>query len=122
ASPRSPEMMRWTATGRIAGTPLYLPPEALAGAEPAPGNDLWGLHLALWEVLAGRHPCSGMGMGAALRRIAAGDLPDVRSVRPNCPASIAEALRRGLHPDPRRRPPSAQAARDALTAAAVALA
>jgi len=106
--------LRMTLTGHVVGTPLYLPPEAFAGAEPSPLNDLWGLHLVLWEALAGSHPCAGLALAPALRRIAAGEVPDIRRLRPDCPTPVAELLLHGLDPNPRRRLSSARAVREAI--------
>ncbi len=55
-----------------------------------------------------------MALAPALRRIAAGEVPDVRRVRLNCPAPVAELLLRGLNPNPRRRLSSARAVREAI--------
>jgi hypothetical protein len=110
--------LRMTLSGHVAGTPLYLPPEAFAGAAPSVLNDLWAFHLVLWETLAGQHPCAGMGLAAALRHLASGTLPDVRDRRPDCPAALAELLANGLHSDPRHRLSSAGAVRQALLAVA----
>lgn len=103
-----------TRTGQLLGTPLYMAPEALRGAAPRPAHDLWSLHLVLWEALAGRHPFAGMPLPAAVRRLAAGEIPDIRTVQPVCPEAVAELLRRGLHPDPRARPATAAAVRSAF--------
>jgi len=107
-----------TLTGHVVGTPLYLSPEALAGAPPSPAQDLWSLHLVLWESIAGRHPCAGKSLPMALRSLARGNIPDIRTVRPDCPSTIAELLVRGLSSDPRLRPPTASAVRDSLLRAA----
>ncbi len=40
----------------LAGTPLYLSPEAIKGLKPSPLNDLWALAITLFESLAGAHP------------------------------------------------------------------
>jgi hypothetical protein len=42
-----------SADGRLAGTPAYLPPEALAGAPAATSSDLWALSVVLYEALTG---------------------------------------------------------------------
>lgn len=40
--------------GLVLGTLNYFPPEILAGAEPTPAVDLYGLGLTLWECASGR--------------------------------------------------------------------
>jgi serine/threonine-protein kinase len=44
---------RATATGIIAGTPRYLAPEVLDGAQPAPAQDLYALGVMLGELAVG---------------------------------------------------------------------
>jgi hypothetical protein len=110
--------LRMTLTGQIVGTPLYMTPEALAGAGPSPAQDLWSLHLVLWEALAGRHPFAGISFDAAVRRMARGEIPDVRTACPDCPPEVAGLLARGLHPDARRRLPAAAGVREAFLRAA----
>lgn len=50
--------------GAPAGTPAYLPPEALAGAAPDAAVDLWGLAVILREAAGARHA----ELGAFFRR------------------------------------------------------
>jgi serine/threonine-protein kinase len=40
--------------GLVLGTLNYFPPEVLAGAEPTPAVDIYGLGLTLWECAAGK--------------------------------------------------------------------
>jgi serine/threonine protein kinase len=44
------------AADRPAGTPAYMPPEALAGAPASPSSDLWALSVVLYEALTGARP------------------------------------------------------------------
>ncbi|HVR95490.1 MAG TPA: serine/threonine-protein kinase, partial [Thermoanaerobaculia bacterium] len=111
------EKLRLTLTGQVVGTPLYMAPEALAGALPSPAHDLWSLHLVLWEALAGRHPFAGMSLEAAVRRMAREEIPDIRTVRPDCPAEISRLLVRALHLNADHRPATAGAVREAFLGA-----
>jgi serine/threonine protein kinase len=106
-----------TLTGQIAGTPLYLSPEALRGAPPAPAQDLWSLHLVLWEALAGRHPCTGLPLDASLSQLARGEVPELRELRPDCPEPVARLLADGLDPVPHRRPQTATEVRESFAEA-----
>ncbi len=108
------DKLRLTLTGHVVGTPLYMAPEAFAGALPSPAHDLWSLHLVLWEALAGRHPFAGMSLEAAVRRMAREEIPDIRTVRPDCPAEISSLLVRALHLNAHRRPATARAVREAF--------
>ena len=111
------EKLRLTLTGQVVGTPLYMAPEALAGALPSPAHDLWSLHLVLWEALAGRHPFAGMSVDAAVRRMAREEIPDIRTVRPECPAEISSLLVCALHLNAHHRPATAGAVREAFLGA-----
>lgn len=121
AAAGEPALARLTQTGYLVGTPLYLSPEALRGARPSPEQDLWSLHLSLWEALAGAHPMADLPPDAALERLARGALPDLRALRPDCPAALAETLGRGLSPEPAERPRSAGAVVAELRRLAAAL-
>ena len=105
-----------TVTGAdgLAGTPLYLAPEALAGCAPRPSFDLWALALVLYEVVAGRYPFAGGDRRAVLAAVERADVPDVREYRPTCSAGLAALLRDALSRDIMRRPASAAALRTAL--------
>jgi serine/threonine-protein kinase len=80
----------------VVGTPLYLSPEILAGEPPSIAQDLWALHVVLWESLVGRHPMAGMPHETALDRIRSGEMPSARAARPDCPKALEDLLHRGL--------------------------
>lgn len=98
---------RLTRTDHVVGTPLYLSPEVLMGSRPSPEQDLWALHVVLWETLAGRHPLEGMSRDDALNLVRSGQMPSIAHERPDCPRALAEALDRGLSHDLASRPSSA---------------
>lgn len=58
--------------GPLAGTPAYLPPEALAGAPPDETGDLWSLAAVLVEACGGRERVPA-GLGGVLDRALAAD-------------------------------------------------
>ena len=98
----------------VVGTPLYLSPEALAGARPDESFDLWSLHMVIYEAIAGRHPLHGQPVAAVVRAVPGSTLPDVRALRPDCPAALATYLAEALALELARRPASASAVRAAL--------
>lgn len=100
---------------RVVGTPLYLSPEALAGAPPNESFDLWSLHMVVYEAIAGRHPLHGQPVAAVVRAVPCSPLADVRALRPDCPAALAIYLGEALALDLARRPASAAAVRAALS-------
>ncbi len=51
---------RATATGAVIGTPAYLSPEALAGADPDPRMDLYALGAVLYQCVTGALPVGAL--------------------------------------------------------------
>jgi serine/threonine protein kinase len=98
-----------TASGGIAGTPLYLAPELLRGEAPSPLSDLWAFAVTLYESLAGEHPYRASSIREALRRIAREDPPDLSRSRPDCGRALTAFFNRALARDPRIRPQTARA-------------
>jgi hypothetical protein len=96
-----------TNTQDLVGTPLYLSPEALAGSAPQPSFDLWSLSLVLYEALTGRQPFGGGSVADVIRRIQHDPIPDVRDLRPECPAAVAAFLNDALSRTSSRRPGTA---------------
>jgi len=111
------EHERLTRSGAIVGTPLYLSPELLQGQPPAPAQDLWSLHLVLWESLTGHHPLEKVHPTEALLRLRGADLPWGELATAGVPLVARELLRAGLSGDPAARPPDADAARRAFVQA-----
>lgn len=75
---------RVTRTGLVSGTPGYVAPEVIDGAEPTAASDNWGLAATLAFAATGSAPF-GTGMGA-LSATLAGD------ARPDVPLALARAL------------------------------
>jgi serine/threonine protein kinase len=92
-----------------AGTPIYLSPEVLAGNPPGPQQDLWGLTLVLFELIAGVHPFRGQDLQRTLGNVRLVRLEDLRHWAPACPEPVAVFFARALHRDPKQRPASAAA-------------
>jgi serine/threonine protein kinase len=87
-----------TSTGLVVGTPGYLAPELLDGAEPTPASDLWGWAAVLAFAATGRPPFGARPLEAVLVRARTGDV-DLAGLGP----VTADALRSALDPDPGRR-------------------
>jgi len=105
-----------TITQQVVGTPLYLSPEALAGSSPCESFDLWSLNLVLYEAVAGRHPFGGRSVTAVVDAIQQTTVPDIRDIRPECPAPVAAYLNDALSRVANRRPAAAGDVRTALRA------
>lgn len=94
---------RMTTTSVVMGTRGYLAPEQLAGADPAPGFDLYAAGIVALQLLTGHRPDRV--------RTSRDELP----VRPvGTPDQLWRVVADLADPDPRGRPPSAGAAADAL--------
>jgi eukaryotic-like serine/threonine-protein kinase len=55
-----------TATGMVMGTPGYIAPERVAGAQAGPASDLYALGIVAFECLAGARPFSGPPLEVAI--------------------------------------------------------
>jgi eukaryotic-like serine/threonine-protein kinase len=55
-----------TATGMVMGTPGYIAPERVAGAQAGPASDLYALGVVAYECLAGSRPFSGSPLEVAI--------------------------------------------------------
>jgi serine/threonine protein kinase len=110
----------------VSGTPAYMSPEQAAGAPADPAADVYALCLVLQELMSlqPRFPdVAGMGnLDAALARVRAYRPTQAILVKPPpaaafqgaVPADLSWMLFDGLHPDPSRRYPSAQALLDRI--------
>ena len=103
-----------TRTGVILGTPAYMAPEQLAGAPAEARSDLYALGVVLFELLTARRPHEASSMGELLRRVATESAPDLLSLRPDLPASLAAELSRLLSRRPAERHPDGDALAEAL--------
>jgi tetratricopeptide (TPR) repeat protein len=98
----------------LAGTPLYLAPEVLAGAPQTIKSDIFSAGVLAFHLATGSFPYhtdSVAGLNAAHR---AGRSLSLRDVRPDLPSRLAAAIEQALAPDPAQRYPSAAAFADAL--------
>jgi len=92
-----------TAHGDIPGTLAYISPERLHGRAATPAADVWGVGVVLWEALAGQHPFWGGDLVETSHRIQEG-VPPLRTVRPDLPDRLLDAVSRSLVANPQRRP------------------
>ncbi|HQT94366.1 MAG TPA: protein kinase [Thermoanaerobaculaceae bacterium] len=103
-----------TATAMAVGTPGYMSPEQIRGLDPTPGADLYSLGVTLFHLLAGRMPFDGNSSFEVADKHLHASPPDVRSLRPDCPAWLARFVGRLIEKSPRDRWPDAACALDAL--------
>ncbi|HZG91176.1 MAG TPA: serine/threonine-protein kinase, partial [Pseudonocardia sp.] len=84
---------RLTSTGLIVGSPGYLSPEQLDGADASPASDLWGLGATLYHAVEGRGPFSRDTTAATIAAVLQADIPPAR-VRGPLGSVIAGLLQR----------------------------
>lgn len=95
---QGPGDARTTSTGFVMGTPGYIAPELLDGADPVPETDWWSWAALLAFAATGRSPFGVRPTDLVLRRSREGRA-DVVGVPPR----TARALAGALHADPARR-------------------
>ncbi|MFO0631417.1 MAG: protein kinase [Nannocystaceae bacterium] len=89
-----------TQTGARVGTPLYMAPEQIEGAEIGPAADQFAFAVSLFEAIARERPFAGATIAALFDNVLAGNL---RAVRWRAPRYLLQALQRALAVDPRAR-------------------
>lgn len=102
--------------GPLAGTPLYLAPEVIAGGAPTPAADIYSMGVVLFRLATGDYPVPGRTLQEVRAAHARGLRRTLAQLRPELPNPLVEAIDRALSPDPQHRFASAMALRDALAA------
>ncbi|CAN5203796.1 hypothetical protein BH23GEM4_BH23GEM4_16300 [soil metagenome] len=92
-----------TSTGIAIGTPAYMSPEQIDGAEIDGRSDLYSLGLVGWEMLTGVGPWEGEGLYNIIYKQKSEELPRLRRVRPGTPSHLWYAIEGALHKDPEAR-------------------
>jgi serine/threonine-protein kinase len=111
-----------TRTGMVVGTARYLAPEQVRGERSDERTDVYALGLLLYEMLAGRPAYAGdTDTATALARLTGPPKP-LRSIRPDVPPNVDQAVSRALRPDPAQRFQGATAFAEALTPSPAAVA
>ncbi|MEA2371917.1 MAG: eukaryotic-like serine/threonine-protein kinase [Solirubrobacteraceae bacterium] len=96
-----------TRDGMVLGTFSYMAPEQLEGTGSTPAVDIYALAVVAFEMLSGQKAHPQTNPVALAHAIATQPPPDLRAVVPDVPRAAAEVLRRGMDPDPAKRPRSA---------------
>lgn len=104
-----------TRAGVTVGSSSYMSPEQINGDEKIDGrSDLYSLGCLLFECLTGRPPFVWRKEAVVLQLHLTEPAPDVRDLRPDVPASLANAIAKALAKTPADRWPSAGAMRQVL--------
>jgi serine/threonine-protein kinase len=113
------DVTRMTTTGHLAGTPHYMSPEQVAGAEDLDQrSDLWSLAVVAYRALTGRVPFDANTMAALGVAIHSGVFVPPSQHRPDLPPLIDVWMARALARDRDARFSSAKEMADELRVAA----
>jgi predicted Ser/Thr protein kinase len=88
------------------GTPAYMAPEQLRGAEVTAKSDIYALGLVLYELFTGKRPFDAKTVQAMLLQQESAQLTSMTSVAADIDPGVEKAIRRCLDPEPARRPAS----------------
>ncbi|MCB9701348.1 MAG: serine/threonine protein kinase [Myxococcales bacterium] len=100
--------LRITQAGSMMGTPAYMSPESLSGAEADARSDLFGFCATLWEALYGETPFAGRTLSELTTNVEGGKLRPIPRGS-TVPGWVRRLCERGLAADPGQRPPSIDA-------------
>jgi len=107
--------MRAANTNEVAGTPEYMAPEVLFGAQMADARaDLYALGAVAYECLTGLPPFPGDHVDDVLWQLRYGSRASLADVRPDLHEEVEEWMTRALHAQPFWRFASAKELADAL--------
>jgi serine/threonine-protein kinase len=95
-------------------------PEQIKSEKIDRRSDIFAAGVVLWELLAGRRLFRATNDAQTIRNVIVGDIPDIRTLRPEVPAELADAVRWALERDPARRPQWASELSEHLQGALIA--
>jgi hypothetical protein len=81
-----------TRTGRVFGTPGFIPPEACLGEPFVPAGDVFSLGVVLYVCLTGTHPFLAGGVRETMMKTAAGAFAPPRSLVASLPEDLERAV------------------------------
>jgi tetratricopeptide (TPR) repeat protein len=87
----------------LTGTPLYLAPEVLGGAEASVQSDLYSLGVLLFHLLTGCFPVTASTVAALRRQHERRERTRLADMRPGVPDSVADVFERALAATPGER-------------------
>src|SRR5206468_3234028 len=96
------------------GTPAYMAPEQLTGAQVSVRSDIYALGLVLYEVFTGKRPHDVTSLPALLKQRQERSTSQPSSWVRDLDPAVERVIMRCLEPDPEARPSSALAVAAAL--------
>ncbi len=85
-----------TATGAVLGTARYISPEQVRGESVDYRTDIYSMGVMLYEMSSGRPPYEADSAITVMMMHVNDPIPDIRSVRPDMPASLANVITRAM--------------------------
>jgi serine/threonine protein kinase/tetratricopeptide (TPR) repeat protein len=99
----------------LAGTPLYLAPEVLAGGSATVQSDIYSIGVLLHRLVTNSYPVRGRSIQEVRHAHERGERSDVSHFRPQARFGLVRVIERACHPKTERRYQTAEAlARDLL--------
>jgi serine/threonine-protein kinase len=92
-----------TAIGTLKGKLGYMAPEQVLGKRIDRRTDVFAMGVVLWESLTGTRIWANTPEAAIIGRLAAGSIPNVRSIKPDVPAELDAICARAMQADPDHR-------------------
>ncbi len=110
---------RKTAFGVVVGTPLYMSPEQIVGADLDARSDLYALGVCMYEMIVGKPPFEGGTIGEIVRRHIDDPVPSARAAleAKGAPVGLDGVIRKLLSKPREERYGSAREVIDAINAA-----
>ena len=99
---------------RLAGTPIYLAPEILAGGAASPRSDLYSLGVLLFYLVTRQFPIAAQTFEDLVKAHGERDVRRLRDLRPDLPEGFVRVVERALAPAPAARYSSAGAMESGL--------
>ncbi len=98
---------RLTKSGILVGTPEYISPEQITGADIDGRADIYSFGVVLYEMLSGRQAFYGENAVNVLFRHVEGQVTPLRELVPDVPEHVERFVMRAIAKDPKDRPASA---------------
>jgi len=99
----------------VAGTPLYLSPEVLAGSDASPQSDIYSLGVLLFHLVTGSYPYVARSLAELRRMHDRGERKRLHDLRPDLSEGFVHVVERALESDPAERYASVGAMQRGLT-------
>lgn len=107
---------RITSAGTVVGTPAYMAPEQIRGANATPRVDVYAAGVVLYESLSGHLPFEAPTVRGTFEKVVSGDATPIEELVPELDGRLATVIMRAIATDPLDRYPGAESLANALSA------